>query len=141
MIKKITLIRPKESFNKNCVYDILIDGIKRTELKNGEEKTIEIPDNSEFIKAKLMWTGSKTIALKKNENTIIVTGDKLLNKLPPFVGGILILVSLTFTLNHDNDFIKGFGFSFFSILVVYFIGILTFWRHKWLHMEFDSWEN
>jgi len=137
-MKKITLIRPKEGFNKNCTYKILIDGSKITDLKNDEQKTIEIPENSEFIKAKLLWTGSKTIALKKNQTTIIITGDRFLNRLAPYVGGILILISLTFTLSHDNGFIKGFGISFFSIMLIYFIGILTFWRHKWLHIEFKA---
>ncbi len=137
-MKTITLKRPKESFNKNSIYEIIIDEKKLTELKNGEEKTLEIPENSKIIKAKLLWAGSKPIVLRKNQNTIIITGDKFLNRLPPFIGGILILSSMTFTLNHDNDFIKGFGISFFSVLVIYFIGILTFWRNKWLDIQFES---
>ncbi len=48
-MKTITLKRPKESFNKNSIYEIIIDEKKLTELKNGEEKTLEIPENSKII--------------------------------------------------------------------------------------------
>jgi hypothetical protein len=46
-MRKITLHRPKESLNKNCSYEILVGNRTLTELKNGEEKIIEIPN--EFI--------------------------------------------------------------------------------------------
>lgn len=52
---KITLKRPKENFNQGVSYKIFIGENKLTELKNGEEKAIEI--SSEFkdkvIKAKI----------------------------------------------------------------------------------------
>ena len=46
-MKKITLKRPKESFNRNCSYEILVGKRKLTELKNGEEKVVEIPNELE----------------------------------------------------------------------------------------------
>ena len=109
-MKTIAIRRPKESFNKNCIYEILIDGKKLTELKYGEQKTLEIPDNSKFIKAKLLWTSSKTIALNNNKS-ILVTGDKFLNKMGPFIGGIILLFSLSFILNHQYKLIKYAGIT------------------------------
>ena len=137
-MKKITLKRPKESFSKNSVYKILLDGKEFTELKNNEEKTLEISENSKFIKAKLLWTSSKTIALKKNKNTIIITGNKFLNKIAPFSGGIIILFSLSFILDHQYNLIKYIGITLTIITIIFFIAILTIWKDKWLNIKYES---
>ena len=54
-MKKITLHRPIESFNKNFSYEIVVGKKTLTELKNGEEKIIEIPKEfkNETLKAKI----------------------------------------------------------------------------------------
>ena len=78
-MKKITLHRPKESFNKNCSYEILVGKRTLTELKNGEEKTIEIPTElrNETLKAKIQWCGSEKIELQNlNENEKIIVKRK-----------------------------------------------------------------
>ena len=137
-MKKITLKRPKESFNKNSVYEILLDSKKITELKNNEEKTLEIPENTKFIKAKLLWTSSKTIALEKNKNTIIITGNKFLNKMPPFIGGIIILFSLSFILDHPYKLIEYVGIALTIITIIFSFAILTIWRDKWLIIKYES---
>ncbi len=42
-MKIITLSRPKENFNKNCSYEILLDNQIVATLHNGEEKIIKHP--------------------------------------------------------------------------------------------------
>jgi len=136
-MKTIAIRRPKESFNKNCIYEILIDGKKLTELKYGEQKTLEIPDNSKFIKAKFLPTSSKTIALNNNKS-ILVTGDKFLNKMGPFIGGIILLFSLSFILNHQYKLIKYAGITLTVTAIIFSIAVLTIWRNRWLDIQYET---
>jgi len=135
-MKKITFIRPKESFNKNCSYEIFIGTRKLTELKNGEKKTIEIPKEyeNEKLKAKIQWCGSEKINLN-NENEILeVKGNKLFNKYLPFVGGIFPLTGIII-FSKQNQTLKNIGIGILVLLLLYVIGILTVWRNKWLNIE------
>ena len=137
-MKKITLIRPRESFNKNCSYEIFIGKRKLIELKNGEEKTIEIPNEYEKnnLKAKIQWCGSKKIKLNlNNENEIFeVTGNKLFNKYLPFIGALFPLTGIII-FSKQNPIFKNIGIGILILLLLYVIGTLTIWSNKWLKIE------
>jgi hypothetical protein len=139
-MKKITIIRPKESFNKNCSYEIFIGKKKLTELKNGEEKTVEIPNEykNKKIKAKILWCGSKKKELKNilgNEN-IIIRGNEFLNKKSMFIIALLPLIGvLIFGYGRENLIIKNMGITLFIILLLFAVGIMTIWNNQWIRIE------
>ena len=114
-MKKIKLHRPKESFNKNCSYEILLEKHSLTELKNGEEKIIDIPKElaEKSLKAKIQWCGSEKFDLKNiTENEIIiVSGNKFLNRKMPIFGAIFPMV----------------GLMVFNLDIVYIFINLCFW--------------
>ncbi len=136
-MKKITLHRPKESFNKNCSYEILVGKRTLTELKNGEEKTIEIPTElrNETLKAKIQWCGSEKIELQNlNENEkIIVSGNKFLNKKMPLFGAMFPLIGLmSFNLKIIS---KNIGIAIIVCVLIGILGTITIWRNKWLNIK------
>jgi len=138
-MKKITLNRPRESFNKNCSYEILVGKKFLTELKNGDEKTIEIPNElkNETSKAKIQWCGSEKIDLRnlnENENVkIVVCGNKFLNRKMPLFGAVFPLIGLmVFNLNIVS---KDVGVGIFIIFLFVIIGTITIWRNKWLKLQ------
>jgi len=135
-MKKITLIRPRESFNKNCSYEIFIGKRKLTELKNGEEKTIEIPKEYENdkLKAKIQWCGSKKTNLHSSNEVFEIKGNKFFNKYLPFIGGIFPLTGIII-FSKQNQTIKNIGIGILVLLLLFVIGILTVWRNKWLNIE------
>ncbi len=136
-MKKITLNRPKESFNKNCSYEILVGNKYLTDLKNGEEKTIEIPNefNTESLKAKIQWCGSEKMELRdlaENEK-IIVSGNKFLNRKMPLFGAMFPLIGLMF---FNLEIVpKNIGIGIFIIFLVAIIGTITIWKNKWLKLK------
>ena len=69
-MKKLILKRPNERFNKNYSYEIFVDNEKLTELKNGEEKVVEIPNELDkaVLRAKILWCGSKNHNLSGFKN-------------------------------------------------------------------------
>ncbi len=136
---KITFKRPKENFNQNLTYKIFIGDKKVTELKNGEEKVIEIPDENEnmFLKAKMYgWFGSKKVVLKQlpQNESLIISGSKFLNRIVPFVGPILIVSGMMWVLS-NNDFIKHFGLGLFVVWLLVAIWVLTFGGNNWLYIK------
>ena len=136
-MKKITLHRPKESLNKNCSYEILVGKRTLTELKNGEEKTIEIPTElrNETLKAKIQWCGSEKIELQNlNENEkIIVSGNKFLNKKMPLFGAMFPLIGLmSFNLKIIS---KNIGIAIIVCVLIGILGTITIWRNKWLNIK------
>ncbi len=136
-MKKITLKRPKESFNRNCSYEILVGKRKLTELKNGEEKVVEIPNELENgeIKAKIQWCGSEKIELNNfSKNEILkVSGNKFLNKKSMYIIALLPLTGvLMFGYGRENPMIKNVGISLFLVLIAFVLGIMTVWKNKWL---------
>jgi len=138
-MKTIILKRPKEGFSQDLTYKIFIGDKKITELKNGEEKVIEIEDKDEnnFLKAKMYWWfGSRKVALKQlsqNEN-ITISGSRFLNRIAPFVGPILTISGMIWVLS-NNNFIKHFGLGMFIIWLLIAIWILTFGGNNWLHIK------
>ena len=136
-MRKITLHRPKENFNKNCSYEILVGKKYLTELKNGEEKIIEIPSefNNETLKAKIQWCGSEKMELRNlSENgKIIVSGNKFLNKKMPLFGAMFPIIGLMFF--NLKIVPKIIGIGIFVIFLIGIIGTITIWRNKWLNIK------
>ncbi|MFD2914641.1 hypothetical protein [Psychroserpens luteus] len=136
-MRKITLNRPKESFNKNYSYEILIGDHTLTELNNGEEKTVEIPTESEnqTLKAKIQWCGSEEIELQniKENEKIIVIGNKFLNRKMPLIGAMLTIIALMIL--NLKIVSKNIGIGFFIIFLIVIFGTITVWRNKWLNIK------
>ena len=136
-MRKITLHRPKENFNKNCSYEILVGKKYLTELKNGEEKIIEIPSEfkNETLKAKIQWCGSEKMELRNlSENgKIIVSGNKFMNKKMPLFGAMFPLIGLMFF--NLKIVPKNIGIGIFVIFLIGIIGTITIWRNKWLNIK------
>lgn len=70
-MRKITLHRPEECFNKNCSYEILLGKISLTELKNGEEKKLKSQTNmkTKHLKQKYNGVEAKTWNFRKFQKT------------------------------------------------------------------------
>jgi len=136
MMKKITVKRPVEGFNKNCSYRICIDDGKEIELKNGEEKTIGIDSKSELLTAKIHWCGSKKIKLTDTANEVVfeVSGNKFLNQRLPLLGVIISPIGFVFTLDFEYELLKRFGIWILIVLLTIIIATLTIGRHKWLNI-------
>jgi hypothetical protein len=136
-MKKITLHRPKESFNKNCSYEILVGKKYLTDLKNGEEKTVEIPNeyNAESLKAKIQWCGSEKMDLRNltGNKKIVVTGNKFLNRKMPLLGAIFPIIGLMFF--NLKIVPKNIGIGIFIIFLLAILGTITIWRNKWLNIK------
>jgi hypothetical protein len=139
-MKKLTLIRPKERFNKNYSYEIFVGTEKLTVLKNGEEKVVEIPnelDNAE-LRAKIQWCGSEKYSLSefKSGEKINISGSDLLNRKGIWIIALLpITGALMFGYGRENLVIKYVGIGlFFSILFFAFWGMVIA-RNKWLRIE------
>jgi hypothetical protein len=136
-MKKITISRPKESFNKNCSYEIFLGKKYLTELKNGEKKTIEIPNDlkNESLKAKIQWCGSKKMELRNTDDheKIIVNGNKFMNKKMPLFGAMFPLIGLMFF--NLKMVPKNIGIGIFIIFLIGIVGTITIWRNKWLNIK------
>ncbi|MEJ2006460.1 MAG: hypothetical protein P8X57_16210, partial [Cyclobacteriaceae bacterium] len=134
-MKKITLERPEENFNKRCAYDIVLDGEQKTVLNNGDKKVVELKAQSATIQAKLWWCGSEPVTISNISETsrVQISGNKFLNWLMPLLS-VLVLLTTTVIQN-----MAGVGFKpvAISIIVVMLSGILaslTIWRNKWIRV-------
>ncbi len=52
-MQTIKIRRPKEIFNENIKYKILVDGVIVGQMKNGEEKTLTISENVKTLTAEM----------------------------------------------------------------------------------------
>lgn len=134
-MKQVTIKRPLESLNNNCAYAIIISGNKIAEIRNGETKVIEVNDVSKEIQAKISWCGSNKLNVENGENEIEITGNKFFNKWLPFSGSLLVILGLTFTINHEIAQLKTLGIVLMILYVFFLIGTLTIWKNKWLFIK------
>ena len=128
-MKKITLHRPKERFNKYYSYEIFVGNRKLTELKNGEEKVIEIPNelNDDELRAKIQWCGSEKYNLSefKDEEKLKISGSDFLNRKGIWIIAVLPMTgALMFGYGRENLAIKYIGIGlFFSDFIFCILGI------------------
>ena len=140
-MEKIIFKRPKENFNQGVTYKIYVGNNMLCELKNGEEKTIEISSELENkpIKAKMYgWFGSEQIELNSlPENRILnVKGNKFLNKRAYLIPALLPLTGvLMFGYGRENMLVKNIGIGLFILILIFVAGALTIGRNKWLNIE------
>jgi hypothetical protein len=135
-MRKITVSRPIEEFNKNCSYGIYIGNEKKIELKNGEMKTIEIASTSEFISARIHWCGCKKIKFTDaaHEMSFEVRGNKFLNHWLS-IFAITPLFGFSLAINYKNEILRNFGIGSLIILLAFVIATLTIWKNKWLDIK------
>lgn len=137
-MKKITLHRPKENFNKNCSYEIIVGEKSLTELKNGEEKIVEIPKEleNESLKAKIQCCGSGKIELQdiSDNEKITISGNKFLNRKLPLFGAMFPLTGIIIFSN-NNIIAKNIGIGILILFLIGLIGTLTVGRNKWLKLK------
>ena len=136
-MKNITLVRPRENFNKNCSYEIYIGKKYLTELKNGEKKTVTIPKEfkAESLFAKIQWCGSNKMKLQNltQHKKIIVSGNKFMSKKMPLFGAMFPLIGLM--IYNLKIIPKNLGISFLIICLIGIVGTITLWRNKWLNIK------
>ena len=137
-MKTITFQRPEESFNKHLSYNIFVGEKKLAELKNGEEKTIEIPADleKEILRAKNRWCGSEDYPISELSETVIlkVSGNEFLNKKMPFIGTLFPLIGIII-FSSNSQLISNIGIGFMVLLILGLIATLTVWKNKWLKVE------
>jgi hypothetical protein len=139
-MKKLTLQRPKERFNKNYSYEIFAGNLKLTELKNGEEKVIEIPDelNNKKLSAKIQWCGSGKYDLSKfkDKSKLKIRGSDFLNRKGIWIIAILpITGALMFGFGRENLTIKYIGIGLFFLILLFAFWGLVIARNQWLRIE------
>jgi hypothetical protein len=135
-MRKIKIKRPLEGFNKNCSYRIFIGNEKMIELRNGEERTVEINAKSEFLKGKIHWCGSKKIKLadEKIEEIFEIHGNKFLNRKFQILA-VAFLFASSFAMNSKSEVLKNIGIVSLIILLAFVIAALTIGRNKWLNIR------
>lgn len=137
-MKTIKIKRPHENFNKFCSYDLFVGSNKIVELKNGEEKSIEIPTEleNEQLYAKIQWCGSTKINVNSIEPnpTITITGNEFLNRRMPFIIGLFPVVGIII-FTGTSQLTKNIGIGVLILLLVFLVGTITIGRNKWLRVE------
>lgn len=137
-MKTLKIKRPHENFNKFCSYDLFVGSDKIAELKNGEEKSIEIPTEleNEQLYAKTHWCGSTKINISNIEpnSTISISGSEFLNRRMPFIIGLFPVVGIII-FTGTSQLTKSIGVGLLVLLFVFLVGTLTIGRNKWLRVE------
>ncbi|HPV56951.1 MAG TPA: hypothetical protein PKW61_07485, partial [Tenuifilaceae bacterium] len=121
-MKTLKIKRPHENFNKHCTYELFVGKNKIANLKNGEEKSIEIPTEleNEQLYAKTHWCGSTKINISNIEpnSTISIIGSEFLNRRMPFIIGLFPVVGIIiFTGN--SPLTKNIGIAVLVLLLVF----------------------
>lgn len=137
-MKILKIKRPQENFNKHCAYEIIVGKSKIAELKNGEEKSIEIPPEleSEQLYAKTHWCGSTKVNISNIEpnSTISISGNEFLNRRMPFIIGLFPVVGIII-FTGTSQLTKNIGIGVLVLLFAFLVGTLTIGRNKWLRVE------
>ena len=134
---KIKIKRPEENFNTEQKYAILIDGKKVSELKNGEEKIIQLSKDAEILEAKVRSGSSEKLSVSEiSENeTLEISGEKWRNSYGKYAGALIPLIGLSIVLNHDYPILKIIGLIVLLLYVSMIIYILGFQKRKWLQLK------
>ena len=105
------------------------------ELKNGEEKIIEISNsNSDYLKAKIKWCGSKKIDLKSiNENdSLEFKGNTFFNRYLLILSSLIPIIGI---LIGNYDGMRNLGAGLIIIVMIILIGSITIWKNNWIKIE------
>jgi len=139
-MQTIKIRRPKETFNEDIKYKIIVDGAIVGRMKNGEEKTLTISDNAKTLIAENNSGKSNKIEIENisNDQIIQVTGNEFMNKYLPYYGPIVSFAALIFLLDHEYDNIRMFGKALFGLGVLVAVYVLIFRRKNWLKLKVIS---
>ena len=137
-MKTLTIKHPQENFNRFCAYELFVGSNKIADLKNGEEKSVEIPTElgNEQLYAKTHWCGSTKINISNIEpnSTISISGNEFLNRRMPFIIGLFPVVGIII-FTGTSQLTKNIGFGVLVLLFVFLVGTLTVGRNKWLRVD------
>lgn len=131
---KITLKRPAERINRNVPYRIYLNGKKLTELKNGEEKELELDSVGELC-AKISWCGSENISNLKEGDEIELSGRVFYNSVLPFLPAILPLLSVFVFMDGVGDFWKYVILILMALLLIGLAAAISVFRKKWIRIQ------
>ncbi|PXY01178.1 hypothetical protein DF185_11045 [Marinifilum breve] len=131
---KITLKRPAERINRNVPYRIYLNGKKLTELKNGEEKELELDSVGELC-AKISWCGSKSLSDLKEGDVVEVNGRVFYNRVLPFLPAIVPLLSVFAFMDGVGDFWKNVMLLLMTLLLIGLVVAISVFRKKWIKMR------
>lgn len=131
---KITLKRSSEKINRNVPYRIYLNNSKLTELKNGEEKELEINSVGNLC-AKISWCGSENISDLKEGDEIEVRGRVFYNGILPFLPAIIPLLSFFAFMDGISGFWKYVLLMLMALLLIGFVAAISVFRTKWIRIE------
>lgn len=131
---KITLKRPTERINRNVPYRIYLNGKKLTELKNGEEKELEVDSVGELC-AKISWCGSESLSDLKEGDVVEVNGRVFYSKVLPFLPAILPLLSIFAFKNEVAEFWNYFFTSLMLAMIIGIVAAISVFRKKWIKIQ------
>ncbi|MGQ1909751.1 hypothetical protein ACT3CE_08185 [Marinifilum sp. RC60d5] len=131
---KIIIKRPLEKVNKRISYPIYIGGKKIIELKNGEEKELEVK-YSVLLSAKINWCGSKEISLLKDGEVLKVQGNVFFSAYLPFLTALMPVLAIFIFNNIGGEVIKIVFSVILILLIVFCLLSLSFLRKHWISIQ------
>jgi hypothetical protein len=136
-MQTVKIIRPKETFNEDMMYKIIVDDVIIGRIKNGEEKTLTFDENGKTLVAEMNSGTSNKIEIQNlsNNQKIEITGNEFMSRYLPYYGPILSFLALIFILEHEYDNIRMFGKVLFGLGVLVAIYVLIFKRRNWLNLK------
>jgi hypothetical protein len=104
------------------------------EISSGQDMVINIPQDTEYIIAKLMWCSSNKLYVSETNDgqEIILTEHRFFNKYLPYSGAIL---PITIILMNYYPSAKLFAIIFISTYLLFLVSILTIFRDRWLALN------
>ena len=97
MSMQVTFSRPKQFADRIRSYEIELDGVPFINIRASEQKTVEIPEGTKSLQAKIDWCCSKKLPIEnlKPNQEIVVKNSYSHLALIPFMPlfAIIILVN------------------------------------------------
>ncbi|MDR5589952.1 hypothetical protein [Christiangramia sp. SM2212] len=132
---KLIIKRNSEWANKMRPFEIYINGIKLTDIKDKEVLAFEIPEGNYQLKARIDWCGSQPLNIKISEGEIkrVEVSGFILSKyfLPVAIICALLYFVIYFKYN-SNNLILGTILMLFLGYLFYF---LSFGRNQYLRLR------
>ena len=132
---KLLIIRNSEWANKYRSFDLYLNGVKFTEIKDKQVLKFEIPEGNYQLVAKIDWCGSKPISFKmqKGETKRIVVKGFLFSKylLPLGIFIALLYFGVYFKFHNNSLFLA----TALMVLFGYLFYFLSFGRNQYLRLS------
>jgi len=131
----IRIKRVTNSINKQFKYKLFTNKkILIGEISSGQDIQITIPQDTEYVVAKLMWCSSNKLLVSQitDGQEIILTENTFLNKYLPYSGSILPLAII---LTNYYPSIQLFVTILISVYLLFIVSILTIFKDIWLALN------